>query len=43
LNPGEIVDVLIKAEFDPGHSIRAFGMLEQHKAQRNPDFGTKWR
>jgi hypothetical protein len=43
LNSGEIIVVLIKAEFDPGHSIRAFVRLEQHKAQRNPDFGTMWR
>jgi hypothetical protein len=42
LNLGETVVVLVKAEFDPGHSIRAFGILEQHEAQRNPDFGTMW-
>lgn len=43
LNPGEIIVVLIMAEFDPGHSVRAFVRLEQHKAQCNPDFGTMWR
>ena len=42
LNPGEIIIVLIKTEFDPGHSP-AFGRLEQKRAQRNPDFGTMWR
>jgi hypothetical protein len=25
LNPGEIIFVVIKAEFYPGHSIKAFG------------------
>jgi hypothetical protein len=43
LNPDEITVVLIKAEFDSGHSIRQFGRLEQHKEQRDPDFGTMWR
>jgi hypothetical protein len=43
LNPGEIIVVLIKAEFDPGHSKRGFVRLEQNKAQRTPDFGIMWR
>jgi hypothetical protein len=43
LNPREIIVLLIKAEFVPGHSIRTFGRLEEHKAQSNPDFGTMWR
>jgi hypothetical protein len=38
LNPRGIIVVIIKAEFDPGHSVRPFGKLKQHKAQRNPDW-----
>ena len=38
LNSGKIIVELIKAEFDPGHSTRAFGILEEHKA-RGHDVG----